>query len=215
MVTKQCKTCNEIKPENEFGIHRKSATGSTANFRARENVQLNSSCRPCKAKIQKAWRNANPGYWKKINRKVHTGKVTKYPLEDRFLMSAIRSRFGDAKQRNKRNKVPTIFTITPDYLYSVWMNQEGKCALTGTIMSLEKNTPLTLSLDKVIPEKGYIEGNVQWLCWAVNRAKGDLNTIDFYSLCKAVIEQVQRLSKPLERAKGVEYTQVSGSAQHP
>ena len=82
------------------------------------------------------------------------------------------------------------------YLYQLLLDQDKKCALTRAPLLLEPNSPLCLSLDQKDPSKGYVEGNVQWLAWCVNRAKGDLALDDFYDMCEIVLQhrKVQRLS---------------------
>lgn len=64
-------------------------------------------------------------------------------------------------------------------------------------MKAEVNAVTCLSIDKIRPEGGYVEGNVQWVAWAVNRAKGDMETDVFVDMCRQVLEyqKVQRLSK--------------------
>lgn len=111
-----------------------------------------------------------------------------------MLMSAIRSRISDAKQR--KGKVE----VTPDEAYEVFLKQDRKCALTGVLLSLEKDHPLCLSLDQIEPGKGYTVDNIQWLAWCVNRAKGDLSLDQFYEMCEVVVKQKeQRLSKGAEK----------------
>ena len=63
-------------------------------------------------------------------------------------------------------------------------------------MALETEHPHTLSLDQIDASKGYIEGNVQWLTWFVNRAKGEMSQEIFLSMCETVLvyQKVQRLS---------------------
>lgn len=109
-------------------------------------------------------------------------------------MSAIRNRLKDAKARSKKyNKDLDVDDV---YLYELFKQQAKCCALTGAELMIEIGHPLCLSLDQIDPTKGYIVGNVQWLAWVVNRAKGDLDTEHFYEMCEAVIEhrKVQRLS---------------------
>jgi hypothetical protein len=119
------------------------------------------------------------------------------PEEDRLLMSAIRARVQNAKGNSKRLKHPIPVSVTAEYLYELFKQQEGKCALSGVDLKIEVGAVTCLSLDKIHPELGYIEGNVQWVAWAVNRAKGDMETDVFLDMCKKVYEygKVQRLSK--------------------
>ena len=179
MKDKTCTTCNETKPIEEFGKNGSRGT----NFRSNAGTARKAVCKVCTALAAKAWRKANPNYHKN-----KSNKINKYVVEDKLLISAIGSRLIDAKQRIKNlNQIPT--DLDRDWLFDLYKKQEGKCALSGVSLVVEKGTPLTLSLDKIDPSKGYVKGNVQWLCWAVNRAKGDLHTEDFVDMCQSVVRK--------------------------
>lgn len=102
-------------------------------------------------------------------------------------MSAIRQRLVDARSRSRKLKQKDP-TVTDRFLYELFKQQDRKCALTGAPLNTEKEHPLCLSLDQKDPGKGYKEGNVQWLAWCVNRAKGDLCVEEFFDMCEAVLE---------------------------
>ena len=74
--------------------------------------------------------------------------------------------------RAKQNNL--LFDLDEEYLISIWT---GKCAIFGTTLQLPYSTnrqvPDKATIDKVIPELGYVKGNVQWVS---NRA----NTIKSY-----------------------------------
>ena len=180
MQERTCCTCGETKPLSEFPQKR----GESIKLLKRST---NTYCKACNAERSRKWRANNPGYRT-------TGKVIALPVEERPWMSAVRQRLTDAKGRCKKlNKDAP--NISAEYLYSVLLNQEKKCALTGADLLLEPNHPLCLSLDQKDPNKGYSLDNVQWLAWAVNRAKGDLHIEDFYDMCELVLnKKVQRLS---------------------
>lgn len=185
---KQCTTCGEIKPLSEFPQKKK------------ESIKLlkrnhNSYCKACNAERARVFRKNNPGY-------KTSGKVVSLPIGERPWMSAVRQRLTDAKGRCKKLG-RTAPVLTDTYLYKLLVEQDKKCALTGANLRLEPNHPLCLSLDQKDPTKGYVEGNVQWLAWCVNRAKGDLAMHDFYDMCEIVIQnrKVQRLSLKGSTAK--------------
>ena len=92
-------------------------------------------------------------------------------------------------------------------MYHLYKEQQGKCALTGFSLTTEKSTANVLSIDQIFPGTGYTKGNVQWVTWAVNRAKGDYTLQDFLNMCSAVIGRCN--DYPAR-----EYSQVAGSAQH-
>ena len=110
-------------------------------------------------------------------------------------MSAIRTRLREAKQRIKKFGKPET-DLTDEFLYHLFKKQEGKCALLGYDMSIERKHPLALSLDQIHPGKGYTQDNIQWVTWVANRAKGDMTQDDFYDMCKLAVEyrKVQRPS---------------------
>ena len=182
METRTCGQCGETKLIDEF-------TRAKPSLRFSNQKQTHHSyCKKCNAARAREWRKARPGY-------VGSGAITAIPKEDRLLMSAIRQRLSDAKGRCKKLNKP-MPELTAEYLYKLFIAQNRACALTGAPISLELEHPLCISLDQIDPTKGYKEGNVQWLGWVVNRAKGDLSLDHFYEMCEAVLEyrKVQRLS---------------------
>ena len=63
------------------------------------------------------------------------------------------------------------------YLMGLWEGQGGKCALSGIGMNLSESTakknrsPIEASLDRVDSTKGYLKGNVQFVCYFINLGK--------------------------------------------
>jgi len=53
------------------------------------------------------------------------------------------------------------------------------CAETGVEMTLTPNRANTLSIDRINNSKGYIKGNVRFVCWCINRGKGNLPNNQF------------------------------------
>ena len=183
METKMCTRCGETKETSQFAL-----VNARNSFRFSKG-NLHTYCKACNNSYAKEFRKKNPGYQ-------GTGRIKSVPLEDRVLMSAIRSRLKDAKSRCVKFKRP-VPELTDTYLYETYKSQGGLCRLTGVALSFEKDSMHSLSLDQVYPGKGYIEGNVQWLSWAANRAKGEMSTEVFLSMCEDILvyQKVQRLSK--------------------
>lgn len=181
MQTKLCFRCDTVKPLTDFTKSKQGLSYKTG------TSEHHTYCKACNAKHAADWREKRPGYR-------GSGRIKSIPQEDRLLMSAIRHRLKDAKSRCK--KYGKDLDVDDIYLYELFKQQDRCCALTGAELMVEVGHPLCLSLDQIDPTKGYTQGNVQWLAWAVNRAKGDLSTDHFYEMCEAVMERkVQRLSK--------------------
>lgn len=176
-MTKTCNACNKEKPLEEFGLQTSRDKGT--NFH--KNPTYKAQCKACIAEYARNWRKNNTNY-------KGSGKITKYPEEDRLLLSAISSRLTDAKTRTKKYNKPEC-DVDRDYLYSLFKKQNGRCAYSGVELSLQKSSPLVLSLDQIDPTKGYIKDNVQWLAWAVNRAKGDMDEQTFLDMCRVITEK--------------------------
>lgn len=185
-MSKKCNECGVTKPIEEFT--RSNRTYSFKNSKSTTHTY----CKECNAARAREWRKTRPNY-------KGTGRINSIPFEDRMLMSAIRQRITDARGRCKKLKKSEP-VITDTYMYELFLKQNRACALTGMLLSLVTDDPLCLSLDQIDPEKGYVEGNVQWLAWCVNRAKGDLPTDQFYEMCEVVLayRKVQRPSKGVE-----------------
>lgn len=83
------------------------------------------------------------------------------------------------------------FSVTKEYIWNLFLNQERKCALSGEVIyfgSTNKSSS-TASLDRIDSSKGYIEGNVQWLHKDVNIMKNRFSQDRFLQLCSSIAER--------------------------
>lgn len=166
MENKQCSACKQLLSIDHF-----SKSGRSENtFRGTPKAQRYSSrCKVYAADYAKEWRQRNPGY-----RKPHR----KQTPEQQLLHSFIRSRLSDAKSRSDN------VTLTFDGLLAIWT---GRCAISGLPINMTKGSLDVGSLDQVVAGAGYTPGNVQWVSWRVNRAKGDQTQEQFIEMCRAVL----------------------------
>ena len=83
--------------------------------------------------------------------------------------------------KSKSRKKYENSNIDLQYLKELWEKQNGICPYTNLKMLLPKNTldyhskksccPKRASLDRIDSTKGYIKGNVEFICYAINLAK--------------------------------------------
>lgn len=81
------------------------------------------------------------------------------------------------------------------YLKELWETQKGICGYTKLEMILPKtsneyNSTRSLrkaSLDRIDSSKGYIKGNVEFVCLSINYAKLDFNKHEFETFLKDVL----------------------------
>lgn len=82
------------------------------------------------------------------------------------------------------------FNVSLEYLWNLFLEQKGLCALTNEPISLysHKRNKIrkSASLDRIDSSKGYIEGNVQWVHKHVNIAKHTYSNKEFIELCNKV-----------------------------
>jgi hypothetical protein len=88
----------------------------------------------------------------------------------------------------------TEFNITPEYLKKIWKKQKGVCPYSKQKMELldchkrrlmigKRKHLRVASLDRIDPNKGYIRGNVEFVCIPVNSAKSTYTkeeTMEFF-----------------------------------
>jgi hypothetical protein len=85
------------------------------------------------------------------------------------------------------------FDITIEYLWDLFLQQNGKCALSGLDINFSQKRKdyknRTVSVDRKDSSLGYIEGNVQWVHKLINIMKNKTSDIDFIQMCKYVSEK--------------------------
>lgn len=83
-------------------------------------------------------------------------------------------------------------SITDDELYQIFLNQNGKCALSSVDISLtlsrtkNKTAEITASPDRIDSSKGYHVGNVQWIHKDINFMKSNMPEDEFIHWCELI-----------------------------
>lgn len=96
---------------------------------------------------------------------------------------------SNAKNRNKE------FAVSKEYVWSLFIKQNGKCALTGVELKFPKTNKEqklerigTASLDRIDSSKGYIEGNVQWVHKIINNMKNSMTKQELVEWAKKIVD---------------------------
>lgn len=154
-----CMDCGEYKDINEFDIN---SSNRHRNFKSR-------ICKKCKGLQYKRRLIQNRG--------------------DQGIERLLTERFCGIRDRAKKNKL--ILDFGKEYLRELWIKQNGKCALSGvdmTTLVFCGRTNTNISVDRINPNLGYIKGNVQLVCMAVNQMKSDLTLDELLFFCKKIID---------------------------
>jgi len=88
--------------------------------------------------------------------------------------------------RCRSRKLKLALEVTRGDLKELWERQGGRCTLTGWSLSQAVNDLRRGSIDRIDSSKGYIKGNIQFVAWIVNAAKGKFSQSDFVEMCGAV-----------------------------
>ena len=97
--------------------------------------------------------------------------------DNKYRESTIRAflshKFSHLKKEKHHNKTSNKckLSVTLEYLLKLWENQNGKCAISGKVMSHKKNDLFGVSIDRIDSNFGYLEGNIQLVCQGLNFAK--------------------------------------------
>lgn len=108
--------------------------------------------------------------------------------------------FANAKCRSKRDGL--TFTVMLEQIYFAVLL--GVCPKTGFRFDLTPTkkgyiNPLSPSIDRIDPTKGYEFDNVQIVCTMFNMGKSDQNEVDFIATCIAVAQMNTNNQKAFER----------------
>jgi hypothetical protein len=91
----------------------------------------------------------------------------------------------------KRSRQDCGWHLTPEDLLEVWIEQEGKCALSGVFMTWKKGeggSEYNVSIDRVVTDGPYTRANIQLVCYRINMMKHVLSDNELYWWCKNVVD---------------------------
>lgn len=100
-----------------------------------------------------------------------------------------------AKQKSKNRENGIEFNVSIEYLWQLFLDQNAKCAISGLPIALSKSRKTkearksqTASLDRIDCNKGYVEGNVQWVHRDINLMRNTMSIELFKKYCKNVVD---------------------------
>lgn len=105
------------------------------------------------------------------------------------IIAKLKMLYFAAKLRAKSKELD--FDLTVEFLKELWDLQEGKCAISGipmTYIMTEGRQHFNVSIDKINPNLGYTQNNIQLVCSAVNTMKYVLTIEELYMFCEAILK---------------------------
>jgi hypothetical protein len=98
-------------------------------------------------------------------------------------------RYAISGLKSGRRNSGLEWELTLEDAIEIYEAQEGRCALSGNIMSRHRGygtTPFNMSIDRIDPQKGYVKSNVQLTCWEANRMKHALTPAEFFFWVRSI-----------------------------
>lgn len=97
--------------------------------------------------------------------------------------------------RSKATQRGLEYSVSEEYLWNLFLSQNKKCALSGVDLNISHKINSsahvdranhTASLDRIDSNKGYVEGNVQWVHKIINIMKRHHTDEVFINWCTLV-----------------------------
>lgn len=104
----------------------------------------------------------------------------------------VQKQLAQIKHRAAKQHIP--FDLDAEYLISLWDKQGGLCFYTDSKLNINnkiKHNIDSASLDKIVPELGYIKGNVVWCTQRINVMKNDATLDEMKRWMPSWYERVQ------------------------
>ena len=127
-------------------------------------------------------KSINEFWYKKLNYEFRFAYCSKC-REKRYYLNLnssiekfLNNKWGQLKNRAKRTRIP--FDFSKEQFIHQYKIQGGLCFYTDDKMICEVGSGVkrnSFSVDKIVPEKGYIYGNVVFSCLRINACKQDLS----------------------------------------
>lgn len=97
---------------------------------------------------------------------------------------------GKVRSRAKSLGVP--FDLTPEYLEYLWT---GYCPITNTRLewTADRTNERAAELDRIVPHKGYVKGNVVFITRRMNRLKNNATWQELHQLISWLKEKEECL----------------------
>jgi len=115
-------------------------------------------------------------------------KIVRRNKKKETLRGYVHERFMSIRKRAADKNLP--FDLDVEYLLEIWVT---KCPALGIDLDWSKangqvrdNTP---SLDKIIPELGYVKGNVQWLSQKANTMKSNATRTELENFAQWILNE--------------------------
>lgn len=182
-LQQQCDVCGRLLDKNISNFRKYSRKTNGLNF--------HTTCRDCedRIKLNTEWKDGKLlchicGEYKEPSEFTYAG-ANKYTLRQNK-----ECRCNSCKLEQRKAAIATY-----DNDVKLGKAQNGKCAISGLDMTYELGEGriyTNVSIDQIMPSKGYTIDNIQLVCMAVNQLKSDLDMDTILILCSAIVDNAAK-----------------------
>jgi hypothetical protein len=167
---KVCHVCNESLNTDQFPKNRKAKDGLYHKCKACTKLYREANKQKIKECRQKYYKN-NTLFVKNKVKKYAENNSEKVKIKNNldYRKRNRQTMLWDAKRRSKQKNVPFNLTVD-DVVIPEFCPILGIPIIVGGQIGPSANSP---SLDRKVPEMGYVKGNVHVVSWRANRIKSD------------------------------------------
>jgi hypothetical protein len=131
-----------------------------------------------------AYHSSNMSYAYKNIEKTHSVELSE-------VAKWMGSKLSDTYKRSRKNNIS--FNLTQQDLVKLYLEQRGRCKLTGVIMQCECGTVeekgmLNISIDRIQNHRGYLPDNIRLVTHWANNAKSTYTDDEFNLMIKSAFE---------------------------
>lgn len=134
--------------------------------------------------IKTSYLKTNPKSCRECRAEKRNGKWKRLPEG----MGVWHDYYNNIKKGARKRKLEC--NLTPQYLYNLFKEQKGLCAITGIEISQKKGN---LSLDRKDSKKGYIIDNVWWVDRKINMIKQELSMGELVNICRLIASRFSEI----------------------
>ena len=101
---------------------------------------------------------------------------------------------SNSKSKSFKQKYPLkIFNLTYEQVIDIYNKQEHKCFYSGLPFVVEKNHPMSISIDRIDNNKGYVINNIALCLYSINRGKSNGEYKNLIPIFKAAIKHYKKI----------------------
>lgn len=137
-------------------------------------------CVRCSREHSKEWQEKHPERYKSLKDQWYKShKDHHLDWHRKYLSDTFRRHYTRCQARSSRDNIP--FNLTADFLKDLWEKQEGKCHWLGIQMDFDSPNyhVYKATIDRLVPEKGYTQGNIVWASRFANIGRGNTPADEF------------------------------------